>query len=77
MIRLNLTDAQFKQLLMLCTTQDPQLYTVLDKILTQKLTKMLEHGLYSQYKTASTDEQKDRARQQYLDAKGIPEDFRY
>lgn len=33
--------------------------------------------LYSQYKTAPTEEEKQKARQEYLDRRGVPESFRW
>jgi hypothetical protein len=45
--------------------------------LTQKLDALLNRQLYSQYKSAPTKEQRKQARQQYLDRRGIPENFRW
>ena len=33
--------------------------------------------LYAQYKTAPTEEQREQARQEYLDRRGVPESFRW
>ena len=44
--------------------------------LEEKLDAMVARQLYSQSKTAPTPEERERARQAYLDRKGIPEDFR-
>lgn len=55
---------------------DPELQ-YLRNILWQKLDKMVEHDLYTQYKTACSAEQREKARQDYLDKKCIPEPFRY
>lgn len=38
--------------------------------LEQKLDAMLNRHLYSQYKTAPTEEQREQARQEYLDRRG-------
>ena len=35
------------------------------------------HELYSQYKEGATPEAKEKARQEYLDAAGIPNSFRW
>ena len=43
----------------------------------EKLDRMAEHDLYTRYKTAPTDAEKEKARQEYLDRKGIPNDFRW
>ena len=45
--------------------------------LEQKLDAMLNRQLYSQYKTAPTEEQRERARQEYLDRRGVPESYRW
>ena len=45
--------------------------------LNSKLDRVVEHDLYTTYKTALTDEEKERARQEYLDKKGIPQNLRW
>lgn len=45
--------------------------------LTDKIQKMTDRELYTAYKTASTEEEREKARQKYLDSKGIPESFRW
>lgn len=45
--------------------------------LEQKLDAMVNRQLYSQYKTAPTEEQRERARQEYLDRRGVLESFRW
>ena len=45
------------------------------KGLEQKLDAMLNRQLYSQYKTAPTEEQREQARQEYLDRRGCAEYF--
>ncbi|MCD7881503.1 MAG: complexin-2 [Clostridiales bacterium] len=42
-----------------------------------KLDAMLNRQLYSQYKSAPTEEQRERARQEYLDRRGVPQSFRW
>lgn len=49
----------------------------IDKQLTIKLEKLVNHDLYTQYLTAASEEERELARKQYLDNKGIPEAFRY
>lgn len=44
--------------------------------LEQKLDALVARQLYSQSKTAPTPEEREKARREYLDLKGIPEDFR-
>lgn len=45
--------------------------------LNNKLDTIALRQLYTTYKTASTDEEKEIARQKYLDEKGIDSDFRW
>lgn len=44
--------------------------------LERKLNRMVEHELYTEYKTNPSEEEKENARQQYLDKKGIHAKFR-
>ena len=45
--------------------------------LEQKLDAILNRQLYSQYKTAPTEEQREQARQEYLDRRGVPESYHW
>ena len=47
------------------------------KELTDKLDAMAKRQIYSQYKTAPTEEERERARQEYLDKVGILPSFRW
>ncbi len=44
--------------------------------LEQKLDAMLNRQLYSRYKTAPTKEEREQARQEYLDRRGVPQSYR-
>ncbi len=50
---------------------------MLRQALNEKLDHMVMHDNYTLYKTAKTEEEREKARQEYLDAKGIHPDFRY
>lgn len=54
----------------------PEMQT-LRKVLDAKMEKIIDHDLYTRYKTSPTDDQKEQARQEYLDRKGVPQSFRY
>ena len=43
--------------------------------LEKKMNAMRE--IYSRYKTAPTEEEREKYRKEYLDRRGIPEDFRW
>ena len=45
--------------------------------LSQKLDAMLNRQLYSQYKTAPTEEQREQVRQEYLNRRGVPQSYRW
>ena len=45
--------------------------------LSDKVQKIADRELYTIYKTAPTEEEREKARQKYLDSKGIPESFRW
>ena len=45
--------------------------------LSDKVQKIIDRELYTKYKTAPTEEEREKARQKYLDSKGIPESFRW
>lgn len=45
--------------------------------LQNKLDAVARRTLYTQSKTAPTEEEREKARQQYLDHIGMPADFRY
>ena len=45
--------------------------------LEQKLDAMVNREMYSKFKTAPTEEEKERARKEYMDRRGVPESFRW
>ena len=45
--------------------------------LQQKFNKIVNRSLYTKYKTALTEEEKEKARQEYLNKKGIHSNFRW
>lgn len=51
----------------------PQIKQGLEK----KLHAIVMRELYTKYKTAPTEEEKERARKEYLDRRGVPENFRW
>lgn len=49
----------------------------IQKGLEQKLDQMVKRQLYTTYKTAPTEEEREKARKEYLDKRGVSEDFRW
>ena len=45
--------------------------------LEQKMDSLVRHELYAKYKTAPTQEDREKARQEYLDKRGVPDSFRW
>lgn len=45
--------------------------------LAQKLDALVRHELYAKYKTVPPAEEREQARQQYLDKRGVFPDFRW
>ena len=45
--------------------------------LQQKLDSVINRNLYTKYKTALTEEEKEKAREEYLDRKGIHSSFQW
>ena len=50
---------------------------ILEKALMEKLDSMVKRQLYTTFKTAPTEEEREKARQEYLDKCGMHEDFRW
>lgn len=49
----------------------------IQKGLEQKLDALVMRELYTKYKVALTEEEKEKARKEYLDRRGVPESFRW
>ena len=54
-----------------------ELEEIIVKEVNEKLDKLVLHDLYTKSKQAPTNEEREQARQEYLNKKGIHEDFRY
>lgn len=61
----------------LLESEDPDLSERCAKGLEQKLDAIVTRDMYSRYKTAPTEEEREKARQEYLDKRGIHRDFRW
>jgi len=49
----------------------------IERGLNAKVESMVAHELYEKYKTAPTEEEREKARLEYLDSRGIHKDFRW
>ncbi len=54
-----------------------EIYREIKSGIDKKLDAISRRSYYTEYKTADTDEAKEKARQKYLDAVGMHRDFRY
>lgn len=52
-------------------------YLEIKKGLEKKVDVLVMRELYTKYKTAPTDEEREKARREYLDKRGVPDSFRW
>ena len=67
----------FMQLLRFHLVEDESCEKEIKQGLEKKLDKMVMRDLYGKFKTAPTEEERERARKEYLDRRGVPESFRW
>lgn len=67
----------FFQLLQYFLMENYENEEIIRQGLERKLDTMVNRELYSKYKTAPTEEEREKSRQEYLDRRGIPEIFRW
>jgi hypothetical protein len=57
--------------------QNEELYQQAKQQLETKFTKLLNHELYSQFRTATSADEREQARKDYLESIGIHKDFQW
>ena len=57
--------------------ENDELKKEIENGLNEKLNTIIKHELYTTYKTGFTEEEREKARLEYLDKSGISESFRY
>ena len=67
----------FMQLLRFHLVEDESCEKEIKQELEKKLDRMVMRDLYGKFKTAPTEEERERARKEYLDRRGVPESFRW
>ena len=67
----------FMQLLRFHLVEDGSCEKEIKQGLEKKLDAMVNREVYSKSKTAPTEEEREKFRQEYLDRKGIQESFRW
>jgi len=61
----------------ICDLNDDDIHAAIVKGLEEKAQAMINRQLYTTSKNGSTAEEREKARKEYLDRKGIPESFRW
>jgi len=56
---------------------EPELASRISKGISDKFERIACHDFYTTYKTAPSEQEKERARKEYLERKGIPTNFRW
>lgn len=67
----------FMQLLRFHLIEDESCERKIKQELEKKLDRMIMRDLYGKTKTATTEEEREQARKEYLDRRGVPESFRW
>ena len=57
--------------------EQEELYPEIKKDLEKKLDALVMRELYTKYKIAPSEEEREKARREYLDRRGVPESFRW
>ena len=57
--------------------EQEELYPEIKKGLEKKLDALVMRELYTKYKTAPSEEERGKARREYLDKRGVSESFRW
>lgn len=57
--------------------EQEELLPEIKKGLEKKLDALVMRELYTKYKTAPSEEEREKARREYLDKLGVPESFRW
>ena len=65
------------QLLRFHLMEDVDYENEIKQELEKKLEQMVMRDLYGKFKTAPTEEEREQARKEYLDRRGVPESFRW
>ena len=61
----------------LLENDDADIWKRIEHGLNAKVESLVAHELYEKYKTSPTEEEREKARLEYLDRRGIHKDFRW
>ncbi len=77
MEKVQISEELFIELLQFFLADQTEHLPDIRKKLSAKLDAMVRRELYTTYKTAGTEEEREAARKQYLEQCGMPESFRW
>ena len=77
MKNIQISEQLFFALLKYHLLETDEVLPVIKKGLEEKLEAMVRRELYTKYKTAPTEEEREKARQEYLEKVGMHRDFRW
>lgn len=76
-VNLTITFGELKQLMMHIDDNPEIVRQILKPVIDEKMQKLLRRQIYTASKTAPTAQEREQARQDYLDLVGVPADFRW
>ncbi len=77
MKKVQITQELFFSIMKYFLLDEEELLPEIKKGLEQKLDALVMRELYTKYKTAPTEQEKEEARRKYLDKRGVPGSFRW
>ena len=77
MKNIQISEELFFALLKYQLVETDDVFPEIKKGLEDKLEAMVRRDLYTKYKTAPTEEEREKARQEYLEKVGMHRDFRW
>lgn len=77
MKNLQISQELFMQLIRFHLMEDESCKKEIKQELEKKLDRMVMRDLFGKSKTASTEEEREQARKEYLDRRGVSEKFRW
>ena len=77
MKNVQITEQLFVALVKYHLLEMDDVYSEIKNGLEEKVDALVMRELYTKYKTAPTDEEREKARREYLDKRGVPDSFRW
>ena len=77
MSKIQISEKLFVDIVKYFLLEQEELLPEIQKGLEKKLDALVMRELYTKYKTAPSEEEREKARLEYLDKRGVPESFRW